>query len=189
MGDPSLSRRELLRRGATGVVGGVVVTSAGCASTVGYKKSKPIDDHPARSQLKPDLPVEERSRILKERIRMGRNSDPSDPKDLKSKLNDRGVDVESVKAYPGLLTLEQTFSTEQARNHGMLADLGSVAGGYLALTSDEAFDALETTVLDPTTGKIGSYSIATEWATATREGSLSLAAYGEKVQNTLKTSH
>ncbi|MFB1062853.1 hypothetical protein [Natrinema sp. H-ect4] len=167
--------------------GGTVVAAvglAGCIEEMGTEFPKNTE-WPV-SEYVPDLPVEERSAILVERITELADADISDPGGLASTLEEYEMTVESVERDRDVLTLE--YVNTDRDDEGNIHDVALLAGGYAALI-DAGYDAvaLGATILDDAPASYGSATVETVRAAEYNTGELTAAEYGELVVSTIES--
>lgn len=180
-GTPSgTTRRRLLQAGAVATAVGL----AGCIEEMGTE-FPPNEKWPVSERV-PDLPIEERSDVLEERIAELSDAEIGDPEELASALGEYDMDVESVERVRDVLTIE--FVNTDRDDEGNLHDVALLAGGYAALV-DAGYDAaaLGATILDDAPESYGSASVETPWATAYNDGERTAAEYGELVVGTIES--
>ena len=174
------SRRRLLQASATAAAVGL----AGCIEEVGTEfppnKKWPV------AELRPELPVEERKTVLKERILDLASEDIADPDELVATLGEYDLAIESVERVRDVLTVE--YVNTDRYDEGNLHDVGLLAGGYAALI-DNGYDAaaLGATIVGDAPDTFGSAEVETPWAEAYNAGELTAAEYGELVADTIES--
>ncbi|QLK25276.1 hypothetical protein HYG81_14415 [Natrinema zhouii] len=179
-GSELLSRRRLLQTGAVTASLGL----AGCIEEMGTEFPKNTE-WPV-SEYVPDLPVEERSAILEERIPELAGAEITDPEELASTLEEYEMAVESVERDRDVLTLE--YVNTDRDDEGNVHDVALLAGGYAALV-DAGYDAvaLGATILDDAPASYGSVTVETPHAEEYNAGELTAAEYGELVVSTIES--
>ena len=175
----SRSRRDLLR--GAGVAGAFLL--AGCTEDVG-EEFPPNREWPVSEYL-PELPVEERSAMVAERIEETADSDVEEPEDLQGVLPD-DLAVETVERERDVLHVE--YSSAERRRSGTVHQVGSLAGAYASLV-ESGYDAvaLSISILDDAPSSYGVATVETPWAEAYNAGELTAKEYGEHVSGTIES--
>lgn len=179
-GSQGSTRRRFLQ-------GGTVVAAiglAGCIEEMGTEF--PQNTKWPVSEYVPDLPVEERSAILEERIPELAEADITDLEGLASTLEEYEMTVESVERDRDVLALE--YVNTDRNDEGNVHDVALLAGGYAALV-DAGYDtvALGATILDDAPASYGSATVETPHAEEYNAGELTAAEYGELVVSTIES--
>lgn len=177
--DRSRSRRELLR--AAGTAG--VFLLAGCTEDVG--EEFPPNDEWLVSEYLPELPVEERTATMAERIEAAADADVESPEDLPDAVPD-DLSVESVEEERDVLHVEYV-STDRHRT-GPLYHVASLAGAYAALV-EAGYDgvAMSISILDDAPESYGHATVETGWAEEYNADELTATEYAEHVAGTVET--
>lgn len=178
--DSSATRRCLLRWG--GFVG--LAPLAGCTRDVGAEFPPNAEWHV--SELTPDLPVREQSKIVADRIEATSSADVDDVDAFVGAVNEYGLAVESVERVRDVLVIE--YVTTERFDEGTLHDVATTAGAYAALVDagDDAV-ALGITILDDAPESYGVATVETVWARAYNAGEFSAREYGERVAGTVQS--
>lgn len=157
---------------------------AGCTEDIG-EEFPPAEEEPV-SELRPDLPVTERTEVLEEGIVAFEGVDVPDIETLEAELEEYGVAIESVEEELEVLTVE--YVEQDRRNAGVLDNLGPIAGAYASFV-DAGFEgeALELTILDPDSTTFGAAEIETIIIDRYNRGELTAKEYGELVAGTIET--
>lgn len=181
-GTGSVDRRTLLGR----CFGVAVATGllAGCTDDVG--EELPSNEHWPSAELRPDLPVHERSDRLESGIEEFSAVAIADVEGFVAELEGRDIAFETVYEVVELLHVEHVLPAPERR--GTLPVAALVAGAYASLVHG-GFPGrgLELVFLTGDGTTVGSLEIATEWAVAYNEGALSAAEYGELVASTIES--
>lgn len=174
-------RTALLRAGAA--LAGTLALS-GCTQDVG--EELPANEHWPISEFVPELPVDERSAVLEAGIEALSDAEIDDVDGFVATLEDRGFEFEAVEEVADLLHLE--YVERNPVRNGTYEVAGLVAGAYAALV-DAGFEArgAELVFSAANGNTIGVVEVATEWATAFNEGTLSTGEYGEHVAATIES--
>lgn len=177
---PSRTRRGVLR--AAGAAGAFLL--AGCTQDVG-EEFPPNREWPI-SEYKPELPVEERSAMMGERIEAMADADVAEPEDLRTELPD-GMKVESAERERDVLHVQ--YASDDRYATGVLHHVASLAGAYAALV-DAGYDAvaMSITVLDDAPSTYGHATVETVWAEAYVASEETAKKYGEHVAGTVETT-
>ncbi|WP_233710621.1 hypothetical protein [Natronococcus pandeyae] len=157
---------------------------AGCTEDVG-EELPPNREWPV-AELKPELPVEEKTDVLEERIEAMADAEITDEDEFAGAFGEYALEVESVEREQDVLAIE--YVNTELYEEGNLHDIAPIAGGFAALL-DSGYDvfALSITVLDAAPASFGSASIDAEWAEAYNEGELTAKEYGELVAGTVES--
>lgn len=174
------TRRQLLRWGA---VGGLTLLS-GCTEDVG--EELPHNRKWPTSDLSPELPVQEQTQVLEDRIEEFADADIADEEEFADAFDDYALEVESVEFEQDVLTIE--YINTKLYAEGNLHDVGPIAGAFATLL-ESGFDAvaLGITILDAAPASFGSAEIDAAWARRYNEGGFSAAEYGELVKGTIES--
>ncbi|WP_255167611.1 hypothetical protein [Natrononativus amylolyticus] len=175
-----LSRRRALR--LCGVAG--VAALAGCTEDVG--EELPANTKWPVSELKPALPVTERTDVLEERIEAMAEREIDDVDAFADAFEEYALEVESVEETEDVLTIE--YVNTKLYEEGNLHDIGPIAGAYAALVdAGHGSDVLGITILDAAPASFGSASIDGAWAQRYNEDELTAKEYGELVAGTVES--
>ncbi|WP_226481900.1 hypothetical protein [Natrinema amylolyticum] len=174
------TRRRFLQAGAVAAIASL----AGCIEEMGTEF--PQNTEWPVSEYVPDLPVEERSAILEERIPELASADITDLEGLASTLEEYDMVVESVERERDVLTLE--YVNTDRYDEGNVHDVALIAGGYASLV-ETGYDAvaLGATILDDAPASYGSATVETPHAEEYNAGELTAAEYGELVVSTIES--
>ncbi|MFC4437337.1 MULTISPECIES: hypothetical protein [Natrialbaceae] len=176
----SLRRRRLLQLGG---LGGLLLLS-GCTEDVG-EELPPNTEWPV-AELKPELPVAERTEVLEERIQAMADAEITDEDEFAEAFDEYAFEIESVEREQEVLTVEYVSTERYAE--GTLHDVAPIAGAFAALLeSDYDALALSITTLDGAPAAYGSAYVEAEWAEAYNEGELTAKEYGELVEGTVES--
>lgn len=175
-----VSRRRLLQAG--GLTG--LVALSGCTEDVG-EEFPPNTKWPT-AELTPELPVEEQTDVLEERIETMADASITDEDEFAAAFDEYALEVEAVEREQDVLTIE--YINTELYAEGNLHDIAPIAGAFAALL-DNGYDAfaLGITILDAAPASFGSVSIDGDWAVAYADGDLSAAEYGELVMTTVES--
>lgn len=175
----SRTRRGLLR--GAGAAGAFLL--AGCTEDVG-KEFPPNHEWPVSEHL-PELPVEERSTMMADRIEETADSDVEEPGDIEGVLPD-DLSVETVEEERDVLHVE--YRSAERRASGIVHHVGSLAGAYASLV-ESGYDAvaLSIAVLDDAPSSYGVATVETPWAEEYNAGELTAEEYGEHVSGTIES--
>lgn len=174
------TRRRLLQ--LSGVAG--LFLLSGCIEDIG--EEFPANTKWPTAELKPELPVKERTAVLEERIEEMADAEITDEDEFAAAFDDYALEVESVEREQDVLSIE--YVNTKLYSEGNLHDIGPIAGAFAALL-DDGYDvfALGITVLDAAPASFGSASVEAEWAEAYNAGDLSAKEYGELVATTVES--
>lgn len=177
--DRSRTRRDLLR--GAGAAGAFLL--AGCTEDVG-KEFPPNKEWPVAEYL-PELPVEDRTAMMAERIEETAESDVEEPADLEGVLPD-DLSVETVEEERDVLHVE--YRSTERRVSGTIHHVGSLAGAYAPLV-DSGYDAvaLSIAVLDDAPASYGVATVETAWTEEYNAGEITAKEYGEHVSGTIES--
>lgn len=173
----SRSRRDMLR--GAGAAGAFLL--AGCTEDVG-EEFPPNREWPVSGYL-PELPVEERSAMMAERIEATADADVEESEDLRKAVSD---ELESVERERDVLHVE--YARTERYSVGDLHHVASLAGAYAALVESgyEAV-ALSISILDDAPSSYGVATVETPWTEAYNAGELTAEEYGEHVSGTIES--
>ncbi|MFC6836570.1 hypothetical protein [Halomarina ordinaria] len=175
-----MRRRTFVTLALAGLVGGAGCLDRAQGPAEGAPKS--VSDSRPVSGLVPDLPVTEKTDIVKR----GVESAPVTIADLdafRTALEERDVVVERLESNDGYLALDHPF------DDGGLADpLGVVAGCYAAYVggADDRRTLSATTFFEGE--PVGEYAVLAAWVDEYERGVLTTKEYGEKVLGTVTTA-
>lgn len=177
--DRSRNRRGLLR--AAGAAG--VFLLAGCTEDVG--EEFPPNEEWLVSGYVPELPVEERTATMAERIEAAADAGVESPENLPDAVPD-DLSVESVAEERDVLHVEYV-STDRHRT-GPLYHVASLAGAYAALV-EAGYDgvAMSISILDDAPESYGHATVETGWAEEYEADELTATEYAEHVAGTVET--
>ncbi|MFU8868082.1 hypothetical protein [Natronococcus sp.] len=185
MNRPStFSRRTLLA--TVGSAGTLALAGCTVEHDEGYEaEPDPVEDHTPIGHRLPDLPVREFSDEYEAGIETGLETTVDDPETLRTALEDGGIDVDGLSRERNYLYLEYVGDTPET---GVLREVGYVAGAYApyVLASDDPA-TLDATILERDGTDFGRFTGYVNWVRAFDAGEEPLAAYGERVLETLKT--
>lgn len=172
----------MLRRGGAALAAAVGLS--GCTGDVG--EELPPNEHWPTAELLPDLPVHQRSDVLKDGIEALSTADIEDVEAFVAALEERDIEFEAVEEVADKLSVE--YIERDPTNRGTLEVTGLVAGAYAALVAS-GFEAraLELVFFERDGSALGVAEIDTEWAVEYDEGALSTGEYGELVAGTIKS--
>lgn len=178
---PTLSRRRLL--GVGGLVG--LASLSGCTRDV-------VEEFPKNtkwplSETKPDLPVLERSDVLKEGVRSMSDADVETVDEFAATLEAEGFEIEVVEEVRDVLSVEYVSTIRAGK--GTYHDIAVIAGAYATLV-ENGYDvyALALTIHPAQASSYGSWVVETRMAKRYNAGELTAAEYGELVAKTLESS-
>ena len=174
------TRRRLLQ--LSGVAG--LFLLSGCTEDVG--EEFPENTKWPTAELKPELPVTERTDVLEERIEELSEEEITDEDEFAAAFDDYALEVESVEYEQEVLSIE--YVNTKLYSEGNLHDIAPIAGAFASLV-DSGYDVvgLGITVLDAAPASFGSASIEAEWAEAYNAGEFSAKEYGELVATTVES--
>lgn len=157
---------------------------AGCTRDVG--EQFPPNEKAPVSELRPDLPVAERTDVLEAGITELSSQSIGDEEALTRALEEHGVTIESTERVLDALELE--YVADRSRERGPLYGIGRIAGAYAALV-ESGYDArvLEITVLQPTGSAYGVAEVETKYAKRYNAGRLSAKEYGELIAGSIES--
>ncbi|MDG5821079.1 hypothetical protein [Natronococcus sp. A-GB7] len=180
----TFSRRTLLA--TVGTVG--PLTFAGCTvdHDEGYEpEPDPVEDHTPIGYRLPDLPVREFTDELDAGLEAGLEATATDTESFGTALERDGIAVDRLVRERNYLYLEYVADAPET---GVLREVGYVAGAYvpyvLASTDPATLDA---TILERDGIDFGRFTGYVNWVRAVDASEEPLAAYGERVLETLKT--
>lgn len=157
----------------------------------GYEpEPEPVEEHTPIGHRLPSLPVpefaDEYEAGLDAGIDAGIDAEVTDRETFGTALEERGLDVERLERGRRHLLLAYVEETPET---GVLREMGYVAGAYVpyVLASDEPA-TLDATVLEDGGTDFGRFTAYVNWVRSLEAGDEPLAAYGERVFETLKTS-
>ena len=177
----TLSRRRLL--GVGGLVG--LASLSGCTRDV-------VEEFPKNtkwplSEAKPDLPVLERSDVLKAGVQSMSDADVETVDEFAATLEAEEFQIEVVEELRDVLSVEYVSTVRSGE--GAYHDVAVIAGAYAALV-ENGYDAhaLALTIHPAQASSYGSWVAETRLAKRYNAGELTAAEYGELVAKTLETS-
>ena len=178
--DRSRSRRGLLR--AAGTAGAFLL--AGCTEDVG-EELPPNHEWPVSEHV-PELPVEERSATMADRIEEAAGADVEEPEDIPEAVSN-GLSIESVEEERDVLHVEYVSSDRYGT--GDLHHVASLAGAYAALVeADHDGVAMSVSILDDAPESYGHATVETAWAEEYNAAELTAKEYAEHVAGTVETT-
>ena len=157
---------------------------AGCTRNVG--EELPPNEKVAVSKWRPDLPVTEKTDVLKAGITALSTEPIADEAAFEATLAGHDVTIASTERV--LDILKATYVADRSWERGVLSDIGRIAGAYAALV-DAGYDArrLELTVRQPTGSAYGAATIESKDAKRYNDGGLSASEYGELIAQSLES--
>ena len=178
------SRRTLLA--AIGSVGTLAFAGCTVEHDEGYEtKPDPVEDRtPIRHRL-PNLPIREFTDEYEAGVEAGLKVDVVDRESFGAALERRGIDVDRLDRERDYIYLEYVADAPET---GVLGEVGYVAGAYVpyVLASDDPA-TLDATILERDGVDFGRFTGYVNWVRSFDAGEEPLAAYGERVVETLKT--
>ena len=185
MNRPStLSRRTLLA--TVGSAGPLAFAGCTVEYDEGYEaEPDPVEDHTPIGHRLPNLPVREFADELDAGIEAGLEADVTDMESFGAALERGSVDVDALARERRYLYLEYVADAPET---GVLREVGYVAGAYVpyVLASDDPA-TLNATILERDGVDFGRFTGYVNWVRSFDAGEEPLAAYGERVLETLKT--
>lgn len=180
-----MNRRALLR-GCAAVASGAALSGCTTESLQEAERTPPLFDGVRPEDV--ELPVRQRLEVAAAAIERAERAEVRSLDGLESVLEEHGVRVSSLeetteKGRP-LVSLE--YVVEEQFERGLMADLGTVAGGYAALVeAGHERDRLDAHVLDVEETEFGSYEVRRSWASEYGSGAFSARTYAEKIAVTV----
>lgn len=180
----SLSRRRLLA--TAGSLGSVALAGCTVEYDEGYEEEpEPVERHVPVSHRLPDLPVREFVDEYETGLESGLETEGTGRESFGAALERGGVDVDGLVRERNYLYLAYVATTPET---GVVREVGYVAGAYVpyVLASDDPA-TLDATVLERDGVDFGRFVGYVNWVRSFDAGEEPLAAYGERVLETLKT--
>lgn len=155
---------------------------AGCTEDVGTE-FPPNEKWPV-SELKPALPVRERTELMAELIEETATAEIGDVEAFADAFGEFELEVISVERERDVLMIE--YVNMELYSEGNLHGIAPIAGAYAALI-DAGYDsvALSIVILDDAPNSFGSATVETTWAEQFNAGDRTAEEYGELVATTV----